>query len=300
MTSVIFKYVTPALLILGLGILGYAIHIRSGVNSDGHSSDVSIIPPEDVAVSHKEVLPADTWSVFQNSGEPVASKNDRYRLAGTFFVMGNNETSPNTERQRRAIIDDVSSNQQYMVSEGQTFQEYEILRIYQDRLIMRRDAVEVELTLSFQSSTRDLKTSTASDAQKSDVIMGQEVLESNRFGKRIGEKRWVIDKKAIVGYYQELLDQPERIAAVYMSMKPDFDDEGEVEGFTLQKEGEKEFFDAVGLLEGDTIRKVNSMRMTSQKRAEYFISEFMNERLGAVVLDIEREGKPEKLIYLFR
>jgi len=300
MTSAIFKFVTPALLILGLGILGYAIHIRSGVNSDGNSSDASIIPPEDVAVSHKEVLPADTWSVFQNSGEPVASKNDRYRLAGTFFVMGNNETSPNTERQRRAIIDDVSSNQQYMVSEGQTFQEYEILRIYQDRLIMRRDAVEVELTLSFQSSTRDLKTSTASDAQKSDVIMGQEVLESNRFGKRIGEKRWVIDKKAIVGYYQELLDQPERIAAVYMSMKPDFDDEGEVEGFTLQKEGEKEFFDAVGLLEGDTIRKVNSMRMTSQKRAEYFISEFMNERLGAVVLDIEREGKPEKLIYLFR
>jgi len=299
MTSAMFKFVSPALVVLGLGILGYAIHIHSGVSMDvGHSSKVPPVPSIDSSIPRKEILPTQAWSIFQNSSDPVDTKNDRYRLAGTFFLMGNDGSNP--DRQRRAIIDDVSSNQQYMVSEGQTFQDYEILRIYQDRLIMRRDAVEVELTLSYQSANSDRKSSNTPEVQKADMVLDQEVLESNRFGKRIGEKRWVIDKEAIVGYYQELLDNPERIAAVYMSMKPDFDDEGEVEGFTLQKEGEKDFFDSVGLLEGDTIRKVNSMRMTSQKRAEYFIGEFMKERLGAVVLDIEREGKPEKLIYLFR
>ena len=55
------------------------------------------------------------------------------------------------------------------------------------------------------------------------------MLETSRFGKRIGEARWVMQKEALVGYYQELLDDPERIAAIYMSMKPDYID-GEVAG----------------------------------------------------------------------
>jgi len=297
MTSAFFKFMPPLFIVLAMGILGYAIHIHSSVNVGVQSLEIQPASTE-VIIPHFESLPTNTWSIFQSSGDPAVSKNDRYRLAGTFFLLGPDET--NAERQRRAIIDDLTSNQQYMVSEGQNFQDYEILRIYEDRLIMRRDAVEVELALSFQRSPGEAKPIETSGEQPSEMVMGQEVLESNRFGKRIGEKRWVIDKQAIVGYYQELLDNPERIAAVYMSMKPDFNEEGEVEGFTLQKEGEQDFFDAVGLVEGDTIRKVNSMRMTSQKRAEYFIGEFMKERLGAVVLDIEREGKPEKLIYLFR
>jgi len=42
------------------------------------------------------------------------------------------------------------------------------------------------------------------------------------------------------------------------------------------------------------------MRMTSQRRAEYFIGEFVQGRLGAVVLDIERNGQPTKLVYLIK
>jgi len=56
----------------------------------------------------------------------------------------------------------------------------------------------------------------------------------------------------------------------------------------------------VGLQHGDVVRKVNSMRMTSQRRAEYFIGEFVQGRLGAVVLDIERNGQPTKLVYLIK
>lgn len=297
MSTATFKLIPPVLVVLALGIAGYAVHLFRTASLVPVSSGPEMSTRIDLPA--RETIPENAWDVFDFTGDqPVGAKSDRYRLAGTFFIMGVDESA--SERQRLAIIDDIASNQQHMVREGQTFQDHEIVRIFQDRLIMRRDAVEVELTLSFQEVLEGSKPSAPSETQKTDSVLGQEVLESNRFGKRIGEKRWVIDKRAIVGYYQELLDNPERIAAVYMSMKPAYDSEGSVGGYTLQKEGEKEFFDAVGLLEGDTIRKVNSMRMTSQKRAEYFIGEFMKERLGAVVLDIEREGKPEKLIYLFR
>ncbi|MEI7782138.1 MAG: hypothetical protein WCJ18_09475 [Planctomycetota bacterium] len=52
--------------------------------------------------------------------------------------------------------------------------------------------------------------------------------------------------------------------------------------------------------EGDVVRKVNSMIMTSQKRAEYFIGEFLQNRVSAIVFDIERDNKPQKLIYFIR
>ena len=63
--------------------------------------------------------------------------------------------------------------------------------------------------------------------------------------------------------------------------------------------GEAEFYAQVGLRDGDVVRKVNSIKMTSQRRSEFLLGEFLQGRLGTVVIDIERDGKPEKLVYLF-
>lgn len=100
-------------------------------------------------------------------------------------------------------------------------------------------------------------------------------------------------------YYREILDEPERIAALYMSLKPDYKEE-RIAGYILDEEGEGDFFHAVGLRQGDVIRKVNSINMTSQKRAEYFLGEFVKNRMNALVIDVERSGRPEKLIYFVR
>jgi type II secretory pathway component PulC len=261
----------------------------------------AIQPPEEINIPVQDVIPAEDWTAFSNSGADAGSgtSSGRFRLAGTFFLMGADDGSRDENHQRLAIIDDLVSNTQHIVSEGQSFEEHEILRIYQDRLIIRHDGNEYELTLSFKNGVITQRSEPESSTNKIQQVE-EEVLETNRFGKRIGETRWVFQKQALIDFYQELLDNPERIAAIYMSMKPDFDEEGEVSGFRLEKEGESDFFDAVGLKEGDKIRKVNSMRMVSQARGEYFISEFMKDRLGAVVLDVERDGKEEKLIYLFR
>ena len=75
---------------------------------------------------------------------------------------------------------------------------------------------------------------------------------------------------------------------------------GKVDGYRLDRAGEQAFYEAVGLTENDVVRKVNSMKMIKQERAEYFIREFVQDRLSAVVLDIERDGESMKLIYYLR
>ena len=253
----------------------------------------------EISRSERDAVPREAWAAIQRTDTTESSKTGHasYRLAGTFFVMGSE--GEGREGQRLAIVDDLSANRQHIVSEGQSFDGHDILRIYQDRLIMRRDGVEIELSLSFKDGPTS-RTVAASDTSPPPEVDPYEVaLEENRFGKRIGESRWVIQKQALIDYYQELLNEPERIAAIYMSLKPDYQ-EGEVAGYYLEKEGEAEFFNAMGLQEGDQIRAVNSMRMTSQARAEYFISEFMNDRLSAVVIDLDRNGVREKMIYLLR
>ena len=97
------------------------------------------------------------------------------------------------------------------------------------------------------------------------------------------------------------MDDPERLAALFMAMEPDRDAAGKVAGYRVNMDvGEKEFYTQMGFQQGDVVRKVNSMRMTSQRRAEYFIGEFVQNRLGAVVIDIERNGTPKKLVYLVK
>ena len=122
---------------------------------------------------------------------------------------------------------------------------------------------------------------------------------TNRFGTRTGETRWSVSREAVLEYYQELMDNPERAVALFDALEPDWGEDESIEGYRVNPErGEAEFFKEVGLEAGDVVRRVNSMHMTSQRRAEHFIREFVRGNLGAVVLDIERNGKEEKLIYL--
>jgi type II secretion system protein C len=290
--------VVPVIFISGaLGLAVYAGWVVMKARTSLSQATANPVAANEIVRPQPDMISAEAWNVFKTPAVAATggADHDRFRLAGTFFVMG--ADGDGSERKRLAILDDVPANRQHMVSEGQAFEDYEIVRIYQDRLIMRRDGLEIELQLSFQEAVSAMKPEKAASDTAADPE--EVVLESNRFGKRIGETRWVIQKQALVDYYYELLDEPERIAAIYASLKPDYEN-GSIVGHYLESEGEAEFFQAVGLQEGDRIRRVNSMNMTSQARAEYFISEFMQDRLGAVVLDIIRDEKEEKLIYMMR
>ena len=242
------------------------------------------------------------WSVLQgsSSGTTATEANPlaaRFRLAGTFFIYAV-DGNPD-DNSRCAIIDALAANQQSIVREGDRLEEFEVVQVLPDRVRLRSAQGEVVLLLSYADTAPQLAVAAPAAEPKPVAMEDMPALETSRFGKRVGENRWVFRREELLAYYREVLDEPERIAALYTSLKPDYQDT-EIAGYRLGTDGEAEFFKAVGLQENDAIRKVNSMRMVSQRRAEYFLSEFLKDRVSALVLDIEREGKPEKLIYLIR
>jgi type II secretory pathway component PulC len=246
-------------------------------------------------------IEANHWSVFQSlrSDTPPSSLGPlaaRFRLAGTFFAFG--DASETSNSYCKAILDDLEKKEQRLVSEGDDLDGIRVARILRDRVVLLGPAGEEELWLSFAGGRAgsNVLSSAAAAAPGSGELPS---LEVNRFGKRVGEGRWVLSRDALMNYYREVMDDPERVASLYVSMKPDYR-EGVISGYLVDPEGEQDFFRATGLQNGDIVRKVNSMNMISQKRAEYFIGEFAKNRVSALVIDIEREGQAKKLIYMIR
>lgn len=125
---------------------------------------------------------------------------------------------------------------------------------------------------------------------------GSEGLE--RFGgARTGTNSWRFSRGAILEYYQELLDRPERLVKVFDSLAPVYDASQGIEGYRVTIEGEADFFDAVGLREGDIVRSVNSIEMTNRRRAENLIRRFTQNDLDLVIIELDRGGQRLKQIY---
>jgi type II secretory pathway component PulC len=285
-----------AWLIAGLlGVLLVRQLLSPSVSPLGNESEPEVVEIESSPM--RQPPPSTVWTTILQAGSAeVAVAPDtpsaRYRLAGTFFVQ-NNPQSPAT---RSAILDDVSSDAQHWVREGDALDDLDVVRIYRDRVLVRDNRGEYTIRLSFA----DVMTPSGNEVAASSSET-PEALETTEFGRRIGTNRWVMSKEALTEFYQSLMDDPERIAGIYMSMRSvRGGDENDVIGYRIEPPENEDFFTAVGLRPGDQIRKVNSMNMTSQARGEYFLSEFMKDRLGAVVLDIVRDGSEQKLIYLMR
>ena len=245
------------------------------------------------------VVDAAVWNRCR-SGAPVAppiagALAARFRLAGVFLVLSDPDNlGPET---RCAILDDLQTQQQVLAAEGESAGSVQVLRVAGDYVVLSDGEREETIFLAAGSLPGQDKAGIAPGSGAE----APKILETNRFGNRIGETRWEFNRQAILDYYQEMMDNPERLAALFMAMEPDRDEEGRVAGYRLNMDvGEKDFYTAVGLQNGDVVRKVNSMRMTSQRRAEYFIGEFVQNRLGAVVIDVERNGEPKKLVYLVK
>lgn len=244
------------------------------------------------------------WSCFRNrdgdGGGSPGTSGKRFRLAGTFFsYLDDGQTV------RKAIMDDLKDGVQKIVAEGDSIADYRISRVMKDRIVLRYGETEEQLLLSFQrgepgrAGTEQPGGSAGGVGQAGSGAEG-----SDRFGgQRVGENRWVFQRQSLLSYYQELRDNPERLVKVFDSLRPVYNANKKIEGYQLKVEGEKEFFSAVGLNEGDVVRKVNSIPMTSRSRAEGFIKQFVSDKASAFVMDVERNGKSgktERLIYQIR
>ncbi len=219
----------------------------------------------------------------------------RFRLAGTFFVYNSNGKDL-----RKAILDDLQSATQHIVREDDQIGSIKVMQVFRNRIVLRDRTHQEELWMSFsghenESATDENNSSTVEDADTDGVK------SSNRFGvRKIGKQRWVMDREKLMNYYQELMDDPERLVQVFDSLKPLYNEDSKITGYQLGVEGENEFFEAIGFKEGDVVRSVNSIPMENRRRAEYFIKEFINDRSNAFVLKMERNGAEQKFIYQVR
>ena len=213
-------------------------------------------------------------------------------LAGTFFAYGGGAAAS-----RRAVIDSLQINRQYIVAESEQVGPAQVMHIFYDHVVLRSGDKEEELWLKFNGQGQGLSSATGTVIVASARKTGR---ETNRFGAQMAPNRWVMGRDKLLGYYQELLDEPDRLVKVFDSFVPLYDQSRKITGYTVGITGEEDFFPDVGLQEGDVVRKVNSMDMSSRTRAEYFINEFVKDRVNVFAIDIERKGVPQKLIYEVR
>jgi type II secretory pathway component PulC len=243
------------------------------------------------------------WTVFRAGAEkeeaPVQAggPSDRYRLAGVFVPIGGSPSAPKALG-ATAIVDDKSTGGQLLAGEGDKLGDWQIVAVRSECVVLRGPGGREARLLVAASSLAGADGGTATEPAAAEPA--PTILETNRFGNRIATNRWEFSRAAIMDYYNELMDDPARVSELFVAMTPDRAADGKIAGFKLNDGGERAFYEAVGLKNGDIVRQVNSFNMTSRKRAEYFIGEVVQGRMGTIVLDIEREGRPEKLVYFIR
>lgn len=240
---------------------------------------------------------ADAWSVFRAEDKATAASPEgwasRFRLAGSFFMYDGNDGAPSL---RLAVIDDLEKGSQWMARPGDSLDGVRLVGVERNSATLEREGLRATLTLAFSSAP--MSGPSASPASESSTDASPASGET-AYGRRVGENRWVLQRDRLLKYYEEVMDEPERVVALFDSLEPIYD-EGRITGYELNVRGEADFFKAMGLQPGDRVRQVNAMNMTSRNRGEYFIREFLENRLSVAVLDIEREGQPLKQVYLLR
>lgn len=245
--------------------------------------------------------PADEsfWNHFRappsSTPTPGGTLANRYRLAGVFRILS--DASSIHPGRSCAILDDLKNHRQLLLAQDESDAGIRVEQVGIDYVVLT-DGVRRE-RLAIAAGTLDLPV--AASATSGVALAASGILSTNRFGNRLSETRWEFRRDAIMEYYQEMMDNPERLVGLFNAMEPARNERGKITGYVLNTAlGESDFYTQMGLQQGDVVRRVNSLHMTSQKRAEYFIGEFVQGRLNAVVLDIDRGGKPEKLVYLVK
>lgn len=267
--------------------------IQAGAGTAGHAKGAA----ESWGLGEAEAG-EETWGIFRAGGGMARTAEgewaERYRLAGVFRTLGGEDDG---EGEYFAILDERSGGKQHLLGRGESLGgEVWVKEVGVEHVVLTDGRREEALFIA--AGAAKSADGAGGGADESWAEEGWTVT-TNRFGTRTGETRWSVRREAVLEYAQELMDNPERMVGLFNALEPDWGKDESIEGYRVNPErGEAEFFQEVGLEAGDVVRRVNSMHMTSQRRAEHFIREFMVGNLGAVVLDIERNGKAEKLIYL--
>ncbi len=250
------------------------------------------LPVKSMYIEESSIPHDVNWALFKakviKEPEDLTPIEELYTLRGTFIVsQSNNKTI------RKAIIDDLKNNTQLIVVEEQFLNDgRQIVRIEDDQVIIINGTKKEVITIPF-SITR----SSIASSNESEQDNFSDNLTSKFGGKKTGDNEWEFEKDKIMKYYEDLMAEPKRLLNLFDSFAPVYDDNKRITGYKIDIKGEKEFINAVGLKNGDYITKVNALKLTNRRRAEYMIGEFIEGRASTFALEVEREGNQQKIIY---
>lgn len=294
--------------VLAVLALGAAAALVCGLLSPLHENGKPVRhswAPDELSMRGGALAEKTAWALFQGgevheAATPKGALAARYRLAGVFMVF-DAEGHRDDSQARCAILDDVQTGEQLLAAESEQVGDVRVVRI-ENEYVLLSDGAHEEMVFLAPPATGGGRSGDATGLGGQQLAgAAPTVLETNRFGARVGETRWEISKDVLMKYAQEVLDDPQRVSGMYLGMAPDYDEQHSVAGYRLDTScGEADFYAQIGFQNGDVVRRVNSLRMTSQRRAEFLLSQFFDGQLDTFVFDIERNGEPLKLIYMLR
>jgi hypothetical protein len=264
--------------------------------------DRAALPPpveQDPMANPVEVAFTDASPWARPGLERIAAQLDQYQLAGTFQTFTYPGDGQEPVETSLALVDDLEAGTQRMVRDGDDIGPFTVAAIGRNSVQLRHGDEVWTLQLSGRLA-RSAESSSSGGASRVSRFSDLPALETTAFGKRVAENQWVLNREKVKQYAYDIANSPLRAANLYRSFDQVAEEEGQEQaGFRLRMKGEKDFFADMGLTDEDVVRKVNSMRMKNTRRAEYLVTEFMKDRMGMVVLDVERNGEMRKLMYLF-
>jgi len=293
----IFGSLTIVMLVFVASIVGIQMAVTKGATEELSGKVIQPVMERFIF----ELPGSDLWA--DSSIAAFTEAIEQFQLAGTFQIYENEDGSTEELKTTRslAIIDDRGTGRQLRISTGEKLGPFLVTSIEVNQVSLEHDGHVFVLGLSGEVATRS--STFEPDAEEPVVIKRLEdmpALETSRFGKRVSENQWVIDRKEVFSYAEEIMGNPYRATQLFRSFAQTAKQEGEEAGFKINMKGETNFFGDMGLGNGDVIRKVNSMQMKTQIRAEYLVREFMNSRMSAVVLDVENGGETRQQIFIIR
>jgi hypothetical protein len=243
-------------------------------------------------------------TIFQDENVKIIS-NTNGKISNIFRYIGAyNDSNPDAPR-RVALLADLRSGKTHILKAGDKVTGITVVRIFMEKVVLTDGTREEELfRRSPGKSERSGAGSSVHSASSSGAMTG-----FDRFGgKRVAARQWVFRSTDLTRYYQELLDEPGRLLKVFDSLMPvdsggksigiyDTGNFKNIRGYRLNVLGEADFFKSVGFKQGDIVRKVNNVPMLNRRFAENFVNQFAQGQLNVVHIEIERNGKPETLIY---
>ena len=281
---VIGTVVTVVLLLL---IFSEASRLPEITASDREGRGAGTLPEQSLRSDINEV----SLSPMPDSAASGSETLENYRLAGTFLTVTSSGIA-----QPQAIIQ-TPEKEQLIVMVGDIFSGIKVTRILGDRVTLIVQGKEVVMLLKSDALSLSGIT-TVSNANTSDIHDKTQSRLARLGGQRVSGNRWHFSRDGLIDYYNELRNEPGRLLDVFDSMKPVRSSDNKITGYRLGIEGEKDFFDAIGLNEGDIIRSVKSLKMTNRNLAEAMIKSFVKGHVSTIVLEVERAGEKQKLLYL--